>query len=158
MFNHNEFGLWGESRAQKFLKAKKLKVLQSNFETKSGEIDIVCLQTVRAAKWQLKQLLKEEKRENSDFLKTEIRKQIAQKQYESKEDLLVFVEVKTRSQKSAVFLRPQNAVDTAKQNKYQLLANAYASKNQLELPTRFDIVEVVEEDAKAKINHIENAF
>lgn len=159
MFNHSEFGLWGENQAQKHLKKKGLKVIVTNFETKNGEIDIVCLQTRACAKKQAK-LLEKQIEEAHGMDKFDLHKKLTQKHFECAENVLVFVEVKTRAEKSAEFESPKEAVNGKKQNKYGNLAKAYVEKNKQfdGIPWRFDIVEVVEKSGKAQINHIECAF
>ena len=147
VFNHSEFGLWGEAESAKFLKKKGYKILTRNFETSFGEIDIVAFQTARAAKRQAKALEK-------------AGKSAAQKFFEAKGNTLVFVEVKTRTKRSAERVLPQEAVGKTKQEKYQMLAEVFVSKTPkfADVPIRFDIVEVVGDKQNFEINHIENAF
>ena len=159
MYNHSEFGLWGETQAQKYLKKIGLRIISSNFETKKGEIDVVCLQKRGSAKKQAKSIEKQiEKAHGLD--KFDLHKKLTQKHFECADDILVFVEVKTRKKESAKMVRPSEAVDLKKQNKYGLLAKEFVLKNKQfdEKPWRFDIVEVVETNGKAQINHIEGAF
>ena len=40
-------GRWGEKRCEKFLKAKGLKILTRNFSCKTGEIDLIMVDTDR---------------------------------------------------------------------------------------------------------------
>lgn len=42
-FLNIELGRKGEKMAQKYLKKQKYKILETNFNTKLGEIDIICL-------------------------------------------------------------------------------------------------------------------
>ena len=69
-------------------------------------------------------------------------------------DLLVFIEVKTRS--STQYGNPSDAVDYNKQRKYVLLCESYLllHKEYKNKCVRFDVVEVL----NGEINHIENAF
>ncbi len=69
-------------------------------------------------------------------------------------DLLVFIEVKTRS--NTAHGNPADAVDYHKQKKYVLLAEGYLTyhKEYKEKCVRFDVVEVL----NGEINHIESAF
>jgi len=159
MFNHSEFGLWGESQAQKHLKKKGLKILAQNFETTSGEIDIVCLQSRASAKKQAKDIEKQID-EAHGMAKFDLHRKLAQKHFECADNTLVFVEVKSRSAESAGVASPSEAVNAKKQNKYESLAKAYVGKNKQfsEHPWRFDIVEVVEKGGIPQINHIEGAF
>ena len=68
-------------------------------------------------------------------------------------ETLVFVEVKTRS--SCAFGRPCEAVDEVKQEKLRKLALYYQRiKRAYNIPLRFDVVEVLDNE----INLIVNAF
>ncbi len=70
-----------------------------------------------------------------------------------KDDVIVFVEVKTRA--SAKFGLPREAVNFFKQQKLRQLALYYLkSKKLLERSIRFDVIDVIDEE----ITHIENAF
>lgn len=160
MYNHSAKGLQGEQQAANFLKRKKkLKILQTNFETSFGEIDVVCLQTPFSAflqKRKLKKLLPTV----LEAQQSEIKQQIAKKQLEQKQKTLVFVEVKTRSAKSNRVARPSDAVDFKKINKYQQLAQSFATQNPKynNCDWRFDIVEVIESNGQILISHLEHAF
>lgn len=147
MYNHSEFGLWGEAVAAKFLKKKGYRILAKNFETRFGELDVVALQSKKCALREAKCL--EKFGENP-----------AQKRFEAKTDTLVFVEVKTRAKTSAERVAPQEAVGRAKQQKYVALADVYVKQHAKfdGVPMRFDIVEVVGDAKEFEINHIENAF
>jgi putative endonuclease len=73
-----------------------------------------------------------------------------------KENVLVIVEVKTRS--SLEFGLPQ---DFVKPKKIQLLVkavNEYVISNDLDVEVRFDIISVFKEDKELKIEHLEDAF
>ena len=159
MFNHSDFGLWGEKQAQKHLKKKGLKILSQNFETSGGEIDIVCLQSRASAKRQAKDIEKQID-EAHGMAKFDLHKKLTQKHFECADNTLVFVEVKSRSKESANTVDPKEAVDAKKQNKYSDLAEFFVGKNKQfsEYPWRFDIVEVVRQNGKSQINHIEGAF
>ena len=69
-------------------------------------------------------------------------------------DLLVFVEVKTRS--GYKYGAPAEAVGFYKQNRYVKLAEYYALKNPKyrDKCVRFDVAEVLDDE----VNYIENAF
>jgi putative endonuclease len=70
---------------------------------------------------------------------------------------LVFVEVKTRT--SDDFAQPIQSVGFHKQQKLRRLADAYLSRHELpECEVRFDVVSVVEQAGKVRIEHISNAF
>lgn len=73
------------------------------------------------------------------------------------ENFLVFVEVKTRSDKKIGEAR--DAVDYSKQRKIALTAIKYLSENGMRKQPRFDVFEVLHHNGKIyKFNHIENAF
>lgn len=66
-------------------------------------------------------------------------------------ECVVFVEVKYRS--SLASGRPYEAVDWRKQQKIKRTAMSYASERQLvDVPMRFDVVEIVEDMAKHHIH------
>jgi putative endonuclease len=74
------------------------------------------------------------------------------------ENVLVFVEVKTRSDTSRGF--PAEAVTLAKRDKYEKIALAYVSDHDLgEMIVRFDVVSVVVcGPDRAMLKHYINAF
>jgi putative endonuclease len=78
-----ELAHWGEETAQKYLKARGIRIVEKNYRTPSGEIDLIGF-------------------ENDD---------------------LVFFEVKTRS--SIKFGYPEEAVNTKKIEKIEMVANEY---------------------------------
>ncbi len=69
-------------------------------------------------------------------------------------NLLVFIEVKTRS--SVSYGNPADSVDFNKQKKYVKLAEYYLACNReyKDCSVRFDVVEILNDD----INHIEGGF
>ena len=158
MFNHNNLGIWGENIAVKYLKKNRLRILATNYESAYGEVDIICLQTKRAASWQIKKLKKALNHTDNSIEIENINKHIVQKNYEKLDKCLIFIEVKTRSRESADFVRPSESVNKIKQQKYQKLSYEYCNKNKLYFPIRFDIIEIIKEDNNVVINQIENAF
>ncbi|MCL7988684.1 YraN family protein [Sphingobacterium sp. lm-10] len=70
-------------------------------------------------------------------------------------DILVFVEVKTRS--SLRYGYPEESVNYAKQKNMVRLANVYLAKYGHEGEVRFDIVSVLSQE-EVKIEHIKDAF
>jgi len=42
MFNKKQLGVWGEKLAADYLKNKGYKIIDKNFQTREGEIDIIC--------------------------------------------------------------------------------------------------------------------
>ena len=158
MFNHNNFGIWGEKIATKYLKKNKLRILTTNYESAHGEIDIICLQTKRAAKCQIKKLKKTLNNITDPIEIENVNMLIAQKNYEKLDKCLIFVEVKTRCIESANVVRPSESVNKIKQQKYKNLSYEYCNKNKLYFPIRFDIIEIIKENDNVIINQIENAF
>jgi len=73
-----------------------------------------------------------------------------------KENILVIVEVKTRS--SLEFGMPQDFVKTKKIQFLVKAANEYIIINDLDLEIRFDIVAVYKDGNKFNIEHLEDAF
>ena len=71
---------------------------------------------------------------------------------------IVFVEVKTRTSDAAV--RPESAVNAAKQRKLRQVARYYlAARPEMNLSHRFDVVSIVlPPDGPPRIEHFENAF
>ena len=68
-------------------------------------------------------------------------------------DLLIFVEVKSRSSK--LYGLPCEAVDERKQAKIKKVAQVFLfDKKYQDKQIRFDVIEILED----QINHIENAF
>lgn len=72
------------------------------------------------------------------------------------ENMLVFVEVKTRT--SEAIIRPQDAVTRKKQKHLIEGANAYIEMNDLDCESRFDVVSIIQKNDRYKIEHIEDAF
>jgi putative endonuclease len=69
---------------------------------------------------------------------------------------LVIVEVKTRQ--TDEYGDPDIAVTKKKQRMLIAAANAYISRNNLDIETRFDIISIVFKDEEPVIEHIEDAF
>lgn len=111
----NKFtGRSGEQIAVKYLKSKGYMILDTNYRSRHGEIDVVCM----------------------------------------RKDTLIFVEVKSR--KNLSFGLPRGAVTYRKQQSIIYTAQYYIFRNALvDIPVRFDVIEVV--DGKVT-SHIENAF
>ncbi len=73
-----------------------------------------------------------------------------------KNDVLVIVEVKTRSSYFAA-----EAVVTIPKSKQKFLvkaANAFIQKNNYDIETRFDIITIIIENNRQTVKHIEDAF
>ena len=73
-----------------------------------------------------------------------------------KDDLIVFVEVKTRT--DIEYGEPEEFVKYNKRQSYIRLANAYILKNKRTEEARFDIISVVIKGQQPQIRHIINAF
>ena len=69
---------------------------------------------------------------------------------------LVIVEVKTRQ--TDEYGNPDIAVTRKKQRMLISAANAYISKNNMDVETRFDIISIIFKDGEPVIEHIEDAF
>lgn len=69
---------------------------------------------------------------------------------------IIFVEVKTRN--TDYFGNPAEAVTLAKQKHLIEGAHYYIEKNEIDLECRFDVIAVVLNAAKKKIEHIKDAF
>jgi putative endonuclease len=75
----------------------------------------------------------------------------------SKGEVIVFVEVKTRTQKGLT--TPAEALTIDKQNRVASAARAYLSaKCCWERPCRFDLILVVHEGERMEVEHVINAF
>ncbi len=75
-------------------------------------------------------------------------------------DMLVAVEVKTR--RSEAFARPMESVTPQKLQRMKLTAAAYLQSRNLDIPMRFDVVEVYAPQSLAapprKIVHLKNVY
>lgn len=69
---------------------------------------------------------------------------------------IVFVEVKTRTNEA--FAAAREYVTPAKQARVQKAALLWLQQNETDLQPRFDVIEVIGQGVRQKINHIENAF
>ncbi|MFN0214255.1 MAG: YraN family protein [Saprospiraceae bacterium] len=77
----------------------------------------------------------------------------------SEEEILVFVEVKTRSGKHPDYGAPEESVDAKKQDQMIRAAGFYMETIDYEWEIRFDVVAVIlNQDKVLEINHIEDAF
>ena len=109
----NSLGVSGEQQAKKYLIKQGYKVLETNYKTVLGEIDIVA----------------------------------------KKDDFIVFVEVKTRS--NTKFGLPRESVTPYKQNKIRAVATHYLkTKNMLNSNVRFDVIDIL----NGELTHITNCF
>jgi putative endonuclease len=74
----------------------------------------------------------------------------------SKDDELVVVEVKTRS--DDFLLAPEEAVDRAKIKRLVAAADVYVRRFRLDMPVRFDIITLIKNESGYEIEHLEDAF
>jgi len=74
----------------------------------------------------------------------------------TKDNFLVFVEVKTRY--SNEYGEPWEAVNKAKRKKICLSGDAYIQQYDTEMEPRFDIISIVHANNRTEILHIEEAF
>jgi putative endonuclease len=106
-------GQEGEDRAASLLQEKGYRVVDRNFKSRFGELDLIV----------------------------------------EKEDLLVFVEVRSRA--SDWFSSPLHTINWSKQRKVVFSAMDYIRKAHVrERPLRFDVISI----AGRELQHIENAF
>lgn len=73
-----------------------------------------------------------------------------------KDGVLCFIEVKTR--RESAYFTPAEAVDRRKEENVKSTAASFLAATKLNMPFRFDIIEVVLGETEYKIRHIENAF
>jgi putative endonuclease len=107
----------GENLACEYLKRNGLKILEENYRTRWGEIDLIA-------------------REG---------------------DTLVFVEVKTRTQKR--FGSPLEAVTTDKQRRIIRMAQTFLAEKRLgDIASRFDVIGIDLTNGSPRIDWIPNAF
>ena len=133
----------GEVAAKNYLIKEEFIIVEENYSNQLGEIDIIAIDPVSRQVKKLKEQL------NAG----EINQLVYNRFVKMAENILVFVEVKTRSTKAfgdALF-----AVDRNKQRKICQVANAYLKANgKTKVPSRFDCIGITGE----KITHVENAF
>lgn len=108
-------GLKGEALAISYLKRKGYKILEKNYRTKFGEIDVIA----------------------------------------SKDDVVVFIEVKTRT--TEAFGAPEESVTRQKQERIKKAALYYLKHLKTIPALRFDVISI-ELKPEPQIEHIEYAF
>ena len=74
----------------------------------------------------------------------------------TKDDVIVFVEVKTRKVGSVT--TPISAVDDRKQHRNILAEDSYLKANRIDLNYRFDVIGIIYKDEESRIDHYEDAF
>lgn len=116
--NKKEIGTVGEKFAARYLQDQGYKIIDRNYHSRFGEIDIIT----------------------------------------TKEKYIVFIEVKTRSERAMV--SGFEAVGIKKQIRIIKTALLYLGKNNIDLQPRFDVIEIITSEVKnvKKLKHLENAF
>jgi len=149
----NNIKVWvqGEVVAERFLKDKGYKIIDKNCKICGSEIDIV---SILSKKQQKNELIKNFRckefntKQEKKFYKTVLNGQI-----KMLEDIIVFIEVKSRSSKK--FGEPYEAVTNEKQHNIIRGAKAYLSQNNMiNKKVRFDVISVIDDE----IEHIKSAF
>ena len=74
----------------------------------------------------------------------------------TKDDVVVFVEVKTRRVGSPA--TPFEAVGSRKQHRLCLAADSYLKTHRIECCSRFDVIGIITDGSECRVEHIENAF
>ncbi len=113
---NDTLGKQGEEIAVKFFKKKGYRIIERNYSTVFGEIDIIA----------------------------------------KDRDVIVFIEVKTRADKS--FGYPFEAVHPRKRKKMKQVALCYMKRLKREVPARFDVLSIDMEGGGKQIEHIQDAF
>lgn len=73
-----------------------------------------------------------------------------------KAEVLIVVEVKTRS--TSYFGNPQDFISSKKVKLLVAAADNYINEKDLNVELRFDVIALIKEKRKFKIEHLENAF
>ena len=73
-----------------------------------------------------------------------------------KDDVVVFVEVKTR--KPGSLTTPISAVNDHKQRRICLAADSYIKANRFDFSCRFDVIGIIYNNEASRIEHYEDAF
>jgi putative endonuclease len=114
-------GQWGEATAEKYLIDRGYKILDRNYRTTIGELDIVA----------------------------------------RKNDVIAFVEVKTRDSINADHFLPEESVNSRKQSKLKKLGEIYLTKHKYkdDQGWQIDVISVIlnKSTQEVTINHIQNA-
>ncbi|PIR94654.1 YraN family protein [Candidatus Falkowbacteria bacterium CG10_big_fil_rev_8_21_14_0_10_39_11] len=106
-----KIGNWGEENAARFLINRGYAIVQKNYHSRYGEIDIIC----------------------------------------TKDDELIFVEVKTRRQGGLG--SGEESVDYKKRQKIRLTIEDYLQKHETKGFPQFDVIVIELNGVKQKINH-----
>lgn len=154
MFNKS---IWvqGEVKARLYLESKGYKIIDKNCKIGGSELDIVCIYPKNKQKIHLLEELKYKKKNGGFINKNEYKfyKRILKNNIRELQDILVFIEVKSRGSKK--FGEPYEAVGEVKKHNIARGCAAYIKKHSMEnMQVRIDVVSVIDDE----IHHIENAF
>lgn len=120
-YDTKQLGQWGEVTAEKYLIERGYKILDRNYRTSIGELDIVA----------------------------------------RKNDILAFIEVKTRDAINADYFLPEESVNSRKQFKLKKLGEMYISEHKYkdDQGWQIDVISVIlnKSTQEVIINHIQNA-
>lgn len=120
-YDTKQLGQWGEETAGKYLVERGYEILNRNYRTAIGELDIVA----------------------------------------RKNDVLTFVEVKTRDATNAGHFLPEQSVNSRKQSKLKKLGEIYINEHRYkdDQEWQIDVISVILDKStqEVTINHIQNA-
>lgn len=136
-------GNLGEAVAENFLKSKGYVFVERNYKCKGSEIDLIFIDPVKRQKKEIIQDI------NQGTIKKELKKSL----FNLLQNVLVFVEVKFRTNNK--FGEAFESVDVKKQQHIIRGAHAFLKENKLENNNiRFDIISIDGDN----ITHIKQAF
>ena len=115
---HNEIGKIGEDLARKYLEKEGYKIIDQNYKTKYAEIDLIALRQAQGKP-----------------------KNILENIFSSKQDILVFVEVRTKIGEN--FGSPEDTLDRKKLHKVLHNATTYTAFKRWNGPCRIDAICIV---------------
>ena len=149
--NNNGYGALGEYQAGEYLKKKGYKILANNAVFSGCELDIVAIYSVNAQKKAIKE----------EYKKSEVKSKTALKcRLSALDDILVFVEVKTR--RDDAFAEAREFVDARKCERIRATASLWLASNETEKQPRFDVIEIYAAEGMntlcPEICHMEDAF
>ncbi len=141
--NNLILGRKGEALAENYLKKKGYKFICRNYCVKGGEIDLIFALPIKV---QIKEL-------DEDISQGKIKRELRENIIKNMQNILVFVEVKTRSNDK--FGKPYEAVGYFKEKHLRTAANKFMQENDLQNASiRYDCVSVDGD----KIEHIKDMF
>ncbi len=136
-------GKIGEALAEEYLKKLGYVFVERNYKVKGSEIDLIFIDPVKV---QIKEL-------DAEILAGKVKKELRSNIIKNMKNILVFVEVKTRTNK--VFGEPFEAVNSFKQKHLYTGASKFMAEYGISGQSmRFDIVSIIDKD----ITHIKDIF